>query len=151
MKLYTTVFSFIFSFLLISCNGGLDQTKVNSVEQEEIGKYFFKILKDGNKKEFAKWIRKPKSVYNYFGEERVYDRVEDYWNILNNYKGSPISWSTTEYNYTELSDYPSDHMRVFLNVTDRGNRPVLIFWLDKESDNKFYLDRGDPVVRTRTK
>ena len=149
MKNTIKIISLVLSLFLISCNSGLDQTKIKSMEQEEIGKYFYKILKEGDKNEFEKWIHKPKDTLNFFGEQRIFDRVENHWNILQNYKGSPISWSTTEYNYTELSDYPSDHMRVFLNVTDRGNRPVIIFYLDKKSDNKFYL--GNPVIRTRTK
>jgi hypothetical protein len=136
LKNIIKLISIVLFLFLISCNSGLDQTKLDSVEQENIGKYFYNVFKEGDKEEFKKWIYKP-------------ENVERFWNIVQNYKGEPISWNTTEYNYSELSDYPSNHMRLFMNLTDRGNRPVIIFYLDKELDNKFYL--GLPTVRTRSK
>jgi hypothetical protein len=84
MKNSIKLITLVFSIFLISCNSGLDQSKIKTENPDKVGEYFFKIFKNNNKEEFKKWIDNT-------------DLLEKSWGYIQNSKYDPFSGKTSEY------------------------------------------------------
>ena len=61
MKNTIKLISLVLSLFLISCNSGLDQTKIKDENPDKVGEYFYNIFKNNKQEEFNKWVYDPKN------------------------------------------------------------------------------------------
>ena len=137
------IITLVVSIFLISCNGGLDQTKINGENPDKVGEYFYNMFKNNNQDEFKKWIDDA-------------NRLESFWGYTQNYRGKPFSWKTSEYEksvITQKYNWDEYFIDIYFNDKEDNHSYRITFLLNKEKenkDNKYYMETCcgyAPIIR----
>ncbi|MFM7681188.1 MAG: hypothetical protein ACKO7P_00360 [Bacteroidota bacterium] len=150
MKLYTTVISIIFSFLLISCNESLDQTKITDENPNKVGEYFFNMFKNNNQEEFNKWVYDPKDSEDFWGLTQYFPKSG--FGVYRKNTEKPYPWNTSEFEkcvITQKKDYNQNLtdeyiLDIYFNNKEDNHRYSMNFTLKKveeKNDGKYYISK----------
>ena len=150
MKNTIKLISLVLSLFLISCNSGLDQTKVKDENPDKVGEYFYNIFKNNKQEEFNKWVNDPKDSEDFWGLTQYFPK-SDYGSYRKNTE-KPYPWNTSEFEkcvITQKKDYNQNltdeyKLNIYFNNKEDNHRYSMNFTLTKveeKNDGKYYISK----------
>jgi hypothetical protein len=143
MKNTIKLISLVLSLFLISCNSGLDQTKIKDENPDKVGEYFYNIFKNNKQEEFNKWVYDPKNSEDFWGLTQYFPK-SDYGSFRKNTE-KPYPWNTSEFEKGVITEKNDEFILViyFKNKEDnhRYSMTIELMKVVERNDGKYYLSK----------